>query len=334
MVDSDLLRVIRQYARDIGFQTLYVGDGYQLPPVFEGECPVFAAVLTSHLTTVHRQALDNPVLATATAFREVLDGQPFPMVMGHKTGLIRAEGIHFIGRMLEEFGSRAYQRDPDHCRAVCWTNARAMELNQLVRRQLIGPEADRWPILPGEEVIVNEAQMDDDELIFPTEARVRVHDVKSTALVDDETGIKVMGQRVTVSDERTAAGLFVPTDRPAAKALLSTYANQARRLQAQCKAAPPGTNIIELDTARRAAWRKFFEVKREMADLRPPHASTTHKSQGSTIGHTFIDLGDIGRCTRPDLLARLCYVALTRAKHEAIVTGELPARLYPMREAA
>ena len=46
-----------------------------------------------------------------------------------------------------------------------------------------------------------------------------------------------------------------------------------------------------------AAFRRAYSVKQELADLRPVHASTVHKSQGSTYRMVFIDLDDIGRCS-------------------------------------
>lgn len=71
-----------------------------------------------------------------------------------------------------------------------------------------------------------------------------------------------------------------------------------------------------------------FELKNEFSDLRAPHASTVHKSQGSTYQYCFVDLSDIGRNTRWEEIARLVYVALTRASHTVLVTGALPERVY------
>jgi exodeoxyribonuclease V len=68
------------------------------------------------------------------------------------------------------------------------------------------------------------------------------------------------------------------------------------------------------------------------ADLRSPHSTTVHKSQGSTYQVAFIDLTDIGRNTKSYELTRLLYVAITRAAQKVFVTGELPARLYACEE--
>lgn len=57
MVDRDLLACIFDDAMQYGFQVLFVGDAYQLPPVNEPTSPAFDAADCSHLTTIHRQAI-------------------------------------------------------------------------------------------------------------------------------------------------------------------------------------------------------------------------------------------------------------------------------------
>jgi len=79
MIDDELLLEIRLAARQVYARVLYVGDAYQLPPVFKLEAPVFRLVeQQAHLTTVQRQAAENPIIATATRFREALDGRTLP----------------------------------------------------------------------------------------------------------------------------------------------------------------------------------------------------------------------------------------------------------------
>jgi exodeoxyribonuclease-5 len=330
MCDSELITVIDEYAREIGFRVLYVGDAYQLPPIYEGRCPAFDRVPTSHLTTIHRQALENPLIAAATGFRQVLDGAAFPRVTTQAPGVLCTDARSFADQMLGTFDSPDYRGDGDHCRALAWTNARVVALNRAIRRRLIGPEADHHPFTEGETFIVNEAVSERERLVLPTEAKVRIERAEPETLEDAGSGITVPGHRVTAAYQGRGVELFCADDRQRAGALLSHYASRARALQRACTR---GRATPELDTERRVAWRRFFGVKQQLAELRPPHASTVHKSQGSTYRHAFIDLEDIGRCTRWDLIARLVYVALTRPSETAVITGALPARLYH-REAA
>ena len=59
-------------------------------------------------------------------------------------------------------------------------------------------------------------------------------------------------------------------------------------------------------------------------DLRPSFAQTVDKSQGSTYDIVMVDLDDLCSKSRTlDDLARLLYVALSRARSRIILTGDL-----------
>ena len=58
-------------------------------------------------------------------------------------------------------------------------------------------------------------------------------------------------------------------------------------------------------------------------DLRAAYACTINKAQGSTYESVFIDLDDIGRCTNGNQIARMMYVAVSRAQKRVVLTGEL-----------
>ena len=58
--------------------------------------------------------------------------------------------------------------------------------------------------------------------------------------------------------------------------------------------------------------------------LRLPHACTIHKSQGSTYENVYIDLDSFKACKDRETLARLLYVAVSRAKNHVYFHGSLP----------
>lgn len=75
-------------------------------------------------------------------------------------------------------------------------------------------------------------------------------------------------------------------------------------------------------------WYTYFAIRDSFATLRLSEASTIHKSQGSTYHTVIIDLDDIGKyCKTPDTLARLLYVAVSRATNKVIFYGNLPTHL-------
>ena len=79
------------------------------------------------------------------------------------------------------------------------------------------------------------------------------------------------------------------------------------------------------ETKDKADWRTHYEYKNKFADLRPYHASTVHKAQGSTIDTVFIDLASIGQCRVPAEVARLLNTGVSRAAKRVVLYGDLPA---------
>ena len=80
--------------------------------------------------------------------------------------------------------------------------------------------------------------------------------------------------------------------------------------------------------AKAKDWQTYFQLKDELCDFRPNHALTVHKSQGSTYENVFIDLSDVGKNKQASEIARLMYVAATRASKKLYLYGALPERLY------
>lgn len=64
-------------------------------------------------------------------------------------------------------------------------------------------------------------------------------------------------------------------------------------------------------------------IEATWCDLRHLYASTVHKSQGSTFDQVFIDLTDFQSIRDQSMLARLLYVALTRARKKVHIIGDI-----------
>ncbi len=325
MVSRDLLEHVRESANDAGAKVLYIGDAYQLPPVGEDTSPVFEMVTgQSHLITVHRQALENPLIATATAIRGVLDGRPFPKIEDAQgaTGGITVQGKdEWRESALEMFASSDYADDPDHCRLLGWTNSFVREANTRIRRHVVGPQADSLPYLPGERMVNNSALEQDGEIILGTDETVQILD----AYPDDLDGVS--GWRLKVNGaENGVVRCFCPDSWDRVRQILSKLAQGARVFQGQVNnlrmAYKEVPNALDID--RRAAWREYFRVRKQFCDLRPPYASTVHKAQGSTYGNVFIQLQNVCQCRNHTDLARLLYVAITRPRSTAYCTGAMP----------
>lgn len=329
MIARELLRRLAQDAKELDLKLLFVGDPCQLPPVADGSGTpiVFDVIPTLKLTTVHRQAEGNPIIALATAFRQVLDGGAYPVIRPHGEAIRRVDRTGFGGLIRERFTTAEYERDPNYCRLVAWTNARVKQLNAYVRGLLLGPEARRYAYLPGETLVANETITANDKVLLANETTVRVNKA-DPGPYDPTVGLAGYWLEVTTAEGEDHR-LFVPDDLDAARRHLAILRRQAQTLK--------GLAGEDSDRQARAAWRAYFEAKEAFADLRPPHAVTVHKSQGSTYRHVLVQTEDIGQAVHypGHLLARLVYVALTRAAETATFYGSLPASLYlPERRAA
>ena len=70
-------------------------------------------------------------------------------------------------------------------------------------------------------------------------------------------------------------------------------------------------------------WTKVKEITESWTDLRATYACTINKSQGSTYGKVFVDLNDIKKCRNSNQIARMLYVAVSRAKYNVYLKGDI-----------
>jgi exodeoxyribonuclease V len=330
MVDSALMRFIQQAAHDARAQVLYVGDPGQLPPIFEAQSPAFTGNgVTARLTQIVRQKADHPILGMTQQIRDALDGGPVPRFETRHSGdgsLLHLDAIEFQTALIAVMKSKRYRADPDYARVLCWTNSKTESYNDLIRRALLGKAADKQCLLPNENVVACSPILD---------LKVSIGDMVTVVGAEPDSHLGIPCVKATIAANGKQGDVYVvrPQGRELYKEKVTALVKSANALQSAYNDARNGNRLDkypELDDKRRkAAWREFFTFKDEaFADLRPIHATTVHRSQGSTYEKVFVDLSDIGRNTRRDVLLRLLYVALTRSRGDVIVTGELPDRLY------
>jgi energy-coupling factor transporter ATP-binding protein EcfA2 len=65
------------------------------------------------------------------------------------------------------------------------------------------------------------------------------------------------------------------------------------------------------------------DIETDWIDLRAVYSCTINKAQGSTFDAVYIDLDDVSKCTNGDQIARMLYVAVSRARNHVYLTGDL-----------
>lgn len=284
MIDSELLAEIRKATAKC--KILFLGDHCQLAPIYE---PISKVFLSGIPTAVLRESMrfQGPLEKLANQLRETVE-----------TGIFKpiepVEGIiDFLdGPEAQAYINSRFKDDPvpEETKVVAYSNEQVGLYNAYVREEMHGyPEH----LTPGEYVVSNEATKipGGKGQMLKIDGR---HHVVSVGDTMSFCGIDV--RQVTLSNGYYVYQPNDPTDR--------TY--ELKRL------------------ARLKAWPEYFRLKEEVADLRPVHACTGHKSQGSTYDETVIDLDNIGSCRNPSDLARLLYVAGSRARKRIVFIGSLP----------
>ena len=306
MINRELLEIIRTEARKFKeCKILYVGDSYQLPPVKENTCPIFHNVPETYfLTDIQRQAKHSPIISLSNKYREILDAPAthWPEIIpDHKN-------IHHYTNASEwkHAIKTAYlcPHQPDDIRVLAWTNDHVRDYNTWIRKQL-GFVA---PFEEGEMMVSNGPIIIQDRMRASTDS---LH-IISGVYEDVVEGISGHILSLGAVDSEDYIRIFQPSDWKAVKQMLSTIATRAKQ---------------ESDReARNKLWKQYWLIKNEWGDLRPIHAQTVHKSQGSTYREVFIDLNDIARNNKWYEVARLMYVAITRASHKVHLYGKLSER--------
>ncbi|MFV0357765.1 MAG: AAA family ATPase [Bacteroides thetaiotaomicron] len=292
MIDSPLYKHIQEGTNKC--KVIYVGDDCQMAPVKEPISPIY----TKNMRTVE---LLEP-MRTSDIHLQALNETMRNRVPNAEFGPIKlVPGVidHLNGPEMEEAIREAFIQSDNKNRIMAYTNDRVLEFNEHIR------EMRQLPTLltPGECLICNSAFMEGSGNSLPAEARVTVVQAeqitRKTMLPGD---IELEYQEITILDHfNCMQTVNVPTNRSYFTQVLKYYAGQKD-------------------------WATYFSVKNNYPDLREYDAGTVYKAQGSSYDTAFIDIGNIGTCNRKDIVARMLYVGVSRARKRVVFYGELPEK--------
>lgn len=289
MVDTALHTILHEGTHNC--KIIYVGDHSQLAPVMEKISPVYLQNSPFYeLTEQMRNSAYPDLMAVCQQLRETVnqgDFKPIKIVPGVIDLL---DGVQMENHILSYFTSQT-----DTSRILAYTNKRVIQYNEHIRTIRNLPDSYQ-----AGELLVNNSAISLRSRRLSVEQGIEVITNKGTNLVhiDPTTDMSV-----DVLDIRTTLGerfddILVPTDRNHYDQLLKYYKRQKN-------------------------WSKYYDMKQTYPELRPRDAATVHKAQGSTYDTVFIDLGNISECHQPNQVARMLYVAFSRAKTRVFLYGQL-----------
>lgn len=262
---------------------VFMGDPAQLTPVKSQGTPVFDAKFSgAALTEVVRQAKDNPIVDLSTKFRHAVNTGEFFQ--------FKPDGHHiqYMDRdIFDEAVTKEFTR-PDwkyqDSKFLAWTNKKVIDYNHAIANLVKGDP--RFQV--GDYAICNK---------FVSSGRKTIKTDQLVCITGMDSGLErygVPGSNVTLDYSMT---LFFPDS-------LKAKNDFIKEMRAQ-------------DQLHRVA-----EAEMEWVDLRSAYACTINKAQGSTFDRVFIDLDDVSRCNMGDQIARMLYVAVSRARQQVFLTGD------------
>lgn len=298
MIDKVLHGFISKFL-DNSCKIIYVGDHCQMAPVGETlsliyENPKHFVTLTQPVRNAGQPAL----MALCNQLRDTVETGVFKPIQ-EVPGVID----YIDDTKLKDLLDNQFCDEDLNARILCYTNARVQEYNEYIR------EVRGYPDLfqPGE-ILVNNNGMEFGKIMLRVEQQFRVMEIVKQPYdleLDPRTGtsLEVYEIRIrAVGRESFEIVVKIPTDPEHYNKLCKHYASLKN-------------------------WDIFWHLKKNYPDLRQKDAATVYKAQGSTYEWVIADLANIdAKCFDPEQVARMLYVAASRATTRIYFYGRLTGR--------
>jgi nucleoside-triphosphatase THEP1 len=294
MICKQLRKYIKLYCSEC--KVVYVGDHCQLAPVGEKLSSVYLDNLPFfELTEPMRNNGQPALMKLCDQLRETVKTgvfKPIKIVPGVIDWLNNQE-------VQEEIISKFSTQTLDD-RILAFTNSQVIGCNEFIRDLRSLP----YEYQVGEQLISNSSvQLTKGGVRLSIQEEVEIKSVSpTTEMVNVAKGVDMEVRKVTL---RTRIGstlqCMLPVDRDYFAQLVQHFSSVKD-------------------------WVTYFHLKETYPDLRQRDAATVHKAQGSTVETVFVDVGNLSTCHDANTVARLLYVAATRAKQRVILYGELSSK--------
>ena len=293
MIDAQLYRLIKEAL--FNCKIIYVGDKDQLAPVNSGLSPIFSSGIPQIELTENVRLKNHPeMLELAEQLKGTVRTGIFKPIKAREGVIELLDGNRMQSLINELFLTPSYDN-----KIVTYTNKKALAYNDYIKYDLRHYES---PFVVGEHYIVNSV------LLVPS-----AYSKKKIFNTEEEIIIEEIGETTVYTDCLIPFEIIQLKARDYLGNLVTFYApRDSAQFLASLKC-----------EAKYKRWKSYFRAKETIADLRLADSSTVHKAQGSTYKNIFVDLSDLSSCREADTVARLLYVACTRATDHVYLYGTL-----------
>ena len=305
MIDANLYDVIMESFENS--KIVFVGDHAQMAPVDDSVSPVYTNVDEDHfvfLAQPVRNANSPALVNLCSQLRDTVETGVFRPIQNIPGSVEYLDGPQMQSKLQDIF---ATDLNPS-CRILAYTNDRVKEFNAYIR-EIRG--------LP-EKVSVG------DVLVSASTYQVG----KSTLNVEREVTVSHIYEDV----RDHGYGEIFEDGKPILTRYMDVILRHGGIMAVNIAEEPERLKVAIKHFASKKNWSTYFDLKGLCADLRDKAACTVYKSQGSTYESVFIDLGNIGSSFSPDQVARMVFVAASRATTKVYLFGRLPARYHNTSE--
>lgn len=342
MLNTYLVTYINKICGENSIKIIYIGDSDQLSPVNEKESTAFKCCTKIYkLTEVVRQDLDNPIKELLDIIREDIKNKTlnclsfistldYPVYNERGDGFCVMNETDFTNTIKEKFNDENYTKNIELYKVIAYTNIKVNYWNNIIRNTII-VDSDKNFITKNDLIMAYETIVDSfNSIIINNSEEYIIKDIVN--YTDDKYGFKgFLVKFQMVNGGLITKPLFIidHTD----KFTIMQYIKTIEELIKDAKSAGSGT--------RAQKWKQYFNFKETYListnikrnnqiiynrDIDYAFAITANKSQGSTYDNVFVDVNDICfgntgmlRDNKDEMLRRL-YVAISRAKHEVILS--------------
>lgn len=302
MIDSMLYQTILESFENS--KIVFVGDHAQMAPVDEQLSPVYQNVDPDNfvfLAEPVRNAGTPALVDLCAQLRGTVETGRFQPIMP-VPGV-----IDYLTDAQMEAELHACFQDPEpSARVLCYTNDRVQTFNDYIRSDVRG--------LP------TQIQEDDILVVAQTAQALNGDNIN----VERELKVLKLGP-IQIDDNHT--DLF-PDNQPITyrEAVVQLLSGGAVTYTVRIPEEMPRVAYAKQHYKKTKSWQQFFGLQETYADLRDKACCTVYKSQGSTYDTVFIDIGNIGTSFNAEQVARMLFVAVSRATTRVCLYGRLPGR--------
>lgn len=328
MVGDDLFDVFMKRAKECNSKVIFSGDSKQIAPVNgSGLSRVFSIKNSFTLSKIYRQSEESGLSTVLPTLREKIIPH-FKEALGSEGSLVCHNNPRdFFIEAIPHFKKAVENKDILEAKFFSYTNKRVEALNSKIKEALFGLENEynKGEFLASYENLT----FDDVEYCNSMEYVINKEPIKTDIHIPGF--VKLPGYRLNLFDaSNKSSNDILILSREIEEDYMSSLAAYIDGIRVRAINAKKRKDYWNA----KKMWKEYYKImgsftspkdlmfdnrliRKKSFDL--GFATTFHKSQGSSINNTFLDMSSVFICRNNEEIRQLQYVAMSRAKKNAYV---------------